>query len=98
MPKSNIYVLGSRPELMLTATDTDGDTFIPELARITITKPDETTITVSGGDMTTDGDSLAYFYEPDQIGWFSWLGWIQDDSGREIAELSGFQVVENTAA
>lgn len=86
MTVPSVYVRGSKPQIDLTFTDTNGETFEPVESRLTITEPDGSSVTVSG--VTT------YLFEPQIPGWYEYYGWGIDVDGREISALNGFYLVE----
>lgn len=75
-------------------TDTDDEPFTPAYARLSIERPDGVIITVSGEhmDIIASG-TLSYVYHPPMVGWYSYYGWGEDTSNREIAKENGFEVV-----
>lgn len=91
--KPNVYVYGARPEIVLSPLDIDGNPFVPDEARLTIDAPNGT-ITVSGAQMTQDGDYLTYIYTPTTSGYFAYEAWVADTTGRETAEHNGFYVID----
>lgn len=94
MTAPNVYQLGAAPEILLAFTDTDDDPFIPTYVRLSIEKPDGTILTISGVDMTVVASgTLSYVYHPDSVGWYSYVGWGEDNADREIAKSNGFEVV-----
>lgn len=94
MTKANIYVLGGKPELLLTPTDQNGDFFTPSAMRLSIKEPDGDIITVSGADMVTASGYFFYQYNPETKGWYEYEGWVRDSAGRERAETNGFEVID----
>lgn len=90
-----MYVLGGKPELDLTFTDMNGDTFLPLESRLSIKQPDGEIITVSGGDLSSTSGYLYYMYRPPTIGWYEYEGWGKDGSGREVAQTNGFEVIDH---
>jgi hypothetical protein len=103
MSKPNVYVLGGKIEIDLTSYDVDGDTFIPDYARLSIKEPDGVIITVSGGvgvlspDLTATAVSgyLYYYYRPRLKGWVEYESWVKDGSGREGTDTAGFDIIDN---
>lgn len=94
MSKPNVYQLGAAPEITLAFTDTEDDPFVPSYVSLSIEKPDGTIIVVSGEHMdVVSSGVLSYVYHPDQIGWYSYVGWGEDNADREIAKSNGFEVV-----
>lgn len=94
MAKPNVYSIGSAPEILLAFTDTEDDPFIPARVRLSIEEPDGNIVTVSGEDMDVIASgTLSYVYHPSQIGWYSYYGWGEDTSDREIAKENGFEIV-----
>lgn len=92
--KPNVYVLGGKPELILTPLDLDGNFFIPTEARLSIKEPDGTIFTVSGSDLTVGSGYLYYTFHPEQIGWYEYEGWVKDGTGREDTDTHGFDVTD----
>jgi len=92
----SVYVLGGKPELKLTFENTSGFPFTPTEVRLSIKAPDGDITTVSGAEMniTTISGVYTYLYKPDTIGWYEYEGWGKDSSGREIADTSGFEVID----
>lgn len=93
--KPNVYVLGGKPELLLTTTDRNGNAFIPAESRLSVKAPDGTIVTYSGADMTQASGYLFYQYHPETVGWYEYEGWVKDPSGREDAATQGFEVIDN---
>jgi hypothetical protein len=92
--KPNVYVLGSVPELDLAFTSVTGDTFAPSEVRLSVKQPDGEIITVSGDMLTVASGYLYYLYKPPTIGWYEYEGWGKDNSGREVANTNGFEVID----
>lgn len=100
--RPNRYVLGGKVELDITTYNVNGDTFIPDYARLSIKEPDGTIITVSGGigvsspdlEETTASGYLYYLYRPRLRGWVEYETWVRDGSGREGTATHGFDVVD----
>lgn len=93
--KPNVYVLGGKPELILTTTDINGTPFIPVAARLSVKNPDGTIVTYSGADMTEASGYLSLLYHPLTVGWYEYEGWVADPSGKEDAATQGFEVIDN---
>jgi hypothetical protein len=94
MSRPKTYTLGSRPEIILAVTDDEGLVVLPTLARLSVEEPDGTVFTVSGGVMTSNGTYLSYVYDPQQVGWYEYEGWVRDSAGRESASQNGFTVID----
>lgn len=93
--KPNVYVLGGKPEIILTPLDLEGVFFVPTQSRLSIKEPDGTVITVSGGDFTIVGSGyLSYIFHPTQVGWYEYEGWVKDGNGREDTDTHGFDVTQ----
>jgi len=92
----SVYVLGGKPELKLTFENASGYPFTPTEVRLSIKAPDGVITTASGnGDLTVSASGIyTYLYKPNIIGWYEYEGWGKDSSGREIADTSGFEVVD----
>jgi hypothetical protein len=93
--KPNVYVLGGKPDLILTTEDINGNAIIPLEARLTVKDPSGDFLTVSGADMTavTSG-YLFYRYHPQEVGWYEYEGWVRDANGNEDASTRGFEVID----
>jgi len=95
MVKPNVYVLGGRPELLLTPTDQNGEFFTPSEMRLSVKEPTGSIYTVSGGDLTAVVSGYYFYqYHPETIGWYEYEGWAKDSAGREIAQTNGFEVID----
>jgi hypothetical protein len=94
MVRYNVYVLGGKPEIDLTFTDTDDEAFAPSESRLSIKQPDGVIVTYSGGDMTLASGYMFVLYRPPTIGWYEYEGWGKDGNGREIASTNGFEVID----
>jgi hypothetical protein len=92
----SVYVLGGKPELKLVFENASGYSFTPVEVRLSIKAPDGAITTVSGsaGLSVTASGIYTYLYKPASIGWYEYEGWGKDSSGREIADTSGFEVVD----
>jgi len=91
----NVYVLGGTPELKLEFENTSGVNFTPVDVRLSVKAPDGVITTVSGADMTiTTSGIYTYLYHPSGVGWYEYEGWGKDSSDHQIAETSGFEVVD----
>lgn len=93
--KPSVYVLGGRPEIVLTPLDLEGEFFIPTEARLSIKEPDGVIITVSGDDLTVASGYLSYITHPTQIGWHEYEAWVKDGYGREDTDSHGFDVIDS---
>lgn len=95
MARPTIYGLGSVPEIMMATHDDNGTVVVPTEARLTIQDPHGSQITVSGGQMTVDGDYLIYLYQGiTTSGFYQYEGWVKSASGKEDARTNGFQVID----
>lgn len=94
MTKPNRYVLGSSPEIDLTFTDENGDSFTPVEIRLSIKEPTGTIVTYSGGDLTAGSGYLYVVYRPPVVGYYPYEGWGIDGAGREIASTASFEVFD----
>lgn len=94
MTKPHRYVLGSTPEIDLTFTDENGDTFTPTYVRLSIKEPTGTIITYSGADLTAGSGYLYTLYRPPVVGYYQYEGWGEDGIGREIASTAAFEVYD----
>ncbi len=91
----NVYVLGGTPELRMEFDNSSGQPFTPILVRLSIKAPDGDIVTISGADLTVSASGIyTYLYRPETIGWYEYEGWGRDSSDREIAETSGFEVID----
>lgn len=90
----NVYILGGKPRLKVTALDTNGEPFTPTEARLSVKNPDGTIITYSGGDLTQASGYLYYRYHPQQIGWYEYEGWVKDGNENEDTDTHGFEVTD----
>lgn len=93
--KPNVYVLGGKPELVLTTVDENNNKIIPVAARLSVKAPDGTIATYSGGDMVEASGYLYYRYHPQMVGWYEYEGWVRDASGKEDADTKGFEIIDN---
>lgn len=95
MVKPNVYVLGGKPELIITPTDLEGNFFIPSETRLSIKQPDGVIITYSGGDLTIVPSGYMFIdYRPPTRGWYEYESWVKDGNGREDTARNGFEVID----
>lgn len=94
MVRPNVYVLGGKPELIVTTTDLNGIAFVPSLLRLSIKQPDNTIITYSGGDLTVASGYMFIDFRPPTIGWYEYETWVRDSGGREDTATNGFEVID----
>jgi hypothetical protein len=90
--RPNQYVLGARPRITLATVDQDGATVMPTEARLSILRPDQVVVTVSGAQMTNMTTYLAYDYTPTTSGFYQYESWCKDTNGREAAAQHAFMV------
>lgn len=91
----SVYVLGGKPEIRMEFKNSSGQYLAPSEVRLSIKEPGGTIVTVSGSDLTTTASGiLTYLYRPLVIGWYEYESWGKDSSGREIADTSGFEVID----
>lgn len=91
---ANRYVLGTHPRLKVTATDTNGVTFVPSELRLSVKAPDGSITTYSGGDMITASGYQYIVYNPQIVGWYQYETWIKDGNGLEDAATKGFEIYD----
>lgn len=87
-------MLGTKPKLKVSSTDTEGVTFVPSEIRLSIKNPDGTIVTYSGGDMTTASGYMFVIYNPLTTGWYQYEGWVKDGNGLEDVATRGFEVYD----
>ncbi len=91
----NVYVLGGTPELKMEFDNAAGYPFTPVEVRLSVKAPNGVITTVSGADLTVTASGIyTYLYHPDAIGWYEYEGWGRDSTDREIADTSGFEVID----
>lgn len=94
MVNPNVYILGGRPEIVVTAEDLDGVAFIPTEMRLSIQDPTGAITTVSGADMTVASGYVYYSYRPLFRGFYATETWVKDGTGREDTAGGGFEVID----
>jgi hypothetical protein len=94
MTDPNVYVRGGRPRINLNTVDTNGNSFIPTEARLSIEQPDGEIFTVSGEGMVQASGISYYLYRPTQIGWYEYEAWVKDGYGFEDTDRNGFEVID----
>ena len=91
----NVYVLGGKPEIKITFKNAANQPVVASELRLSVKSPDGVITTVSGADLTiTSSGVYSYLYRPLIIGWYEYESWGRDSTGREIADTSGFEVID----
>ena len=91
----NVYVLGGKPEIQIVFKGASNQAIVPSEVRLSIKEPSGTIITISGGGLSTVASGVfTYLYRPPTIGWYEYESWGKDLSGREVADTSGFEIID----
>lgn len=88
------YVLGSKPKLKVTTTDTNGIVFIPSEIRLSVKAPTGEITTYSGMEMVTASGYMYVIYDPTSEGVYAYKGWAKDSGGLEDADERMFEVYD----
>lgn len=87
-------MLGTKPRLKVTSTDTDGVTFVPSEIRLSVKNPTGAITTYSGAALTSASGYMFVIYNPQTVGWYQYEAWVKDGNGLEDVATRGFEIYD----